>query len=84
MSKEQTYTIEVNGATMEFVDGERFGVVLKADGVALYNASSPIRWERVTAPTVGRAWKAPVYMGSDGQEFVDFNNQIEIEWNEEI
>ena len=49
-----------------------------------FNPNQPIRWTRVTAPTVGRAWKAPVYMGSDGNEIVDFNAQIEIDWDEEV
>lgn len=60
------------------------GMVLKAEGVITYNPSQPIRWTRVTAPTVGRAWKAPVYIGSDGNEIVDFNAQIEIGWDEEV
>lgn len=64
--------------------GIPYGVILRASGMVFYNPTAPIRWQKVTAPTVGRAWKAPVYMGSDGQEIIDFNNQIEIDYNEEI
>ncbi len=64
-------------------DSPILGAIFTANGIVTYG-HEPIRWMRIEAPTVGRAWKAPVYMTSNGQEVIDFNAQIEIDWNEEI
>jgi len=79
---DNTHTLEASISTERTVGGT---IGFFSDGSMWKSYSgSPIRYERIEAPTVGRAWKAPVYRCSDGTEFIDFNSKIEIEWNEEI
>jgi hypothetical protein len=70
---------------MDITESTTLWVTTSGDGIGrIVYMDEIIRWQRVEAPTVGQAWKAPVYRCDDGTEFIDFQNEIEIDWEEQI
>lgn len=84
MSEDYTFSSTALTLSWDYNNSELpIGAIVALSNVKIHNGV-PVRWTKVVAPTVGRAWKAPVYLCTDGTEIIDFNNQIEIAWDEEV